>query len=142
MIILVAVNYWKKLYMKSYEKRMKGSKEEMVRIREVEEIDNLNGYSEELMEKVLEYLQMQEEQIFQNEKGEIEVYENADDVKSLLKYLKASRIDEDEVGYVDKLWFNDGMILTVWSIAPEGKGEIILMIPYEITPKSFLRSIE
>ena len=114
----------------------------MVRIREVEEIENLNGYSEELMEKVLEYLQMLEEQIFQNEKGEIEVYENADDVKSLLKYLKASWIDEDEVSYVDKLWFNDGMILTVWSIAPEGKGEIILMIPYEITPKSFLRSIE
>ena len=142
MIILVAVNYRKKIYMKSYEKRMRGRKEEMVRIREVEEIDNLNGYSEELMEKVLEYLQMQEEQIFQNEKGEIEVYENADDVKSLLKYLKASRIDEDEVGYVDKLWFNDGMIFTVWSIAPEGKGEIVLMIPYEITPKSFLRSIE
>ena len=128
--------------MKSYEKSKKGRGEEMIRIREVEEIENLNGYSEELMEKVLEYLQMLEEQIFQNEKGEIEVYENADDVKSLLKYLKASRIDEDEVSYVDKLWFNDGMIFTVWSIAPEGKGEIALMIPYEITPKSFLRSIE
>jgi len=141
-IILVAVNYWKKIYMKSYEKRMRGRKEEMVRIREVEEIENLNGYSEELMEKVLEFLQMLEEQIFQNEKGQIEVYESKDDVKSLLKYLKASRIDEDEVSYVDKLWFNDGMIFTVWSIAPEGKGEIVLMIPYEITPKSFLRSIE
>ena len=142
MIILVAVNYWKKIYMKSYEKRMRGRKEEMVRIREVEEIENLNGYSEELMERVLEYLQMLEEQIFQNEKGQIEVYENADDVKSLLKYLKASRIDEDEVSYVDKLWFIDGVVFTVWSIAPEGKGEIVLMIPYEITPKSFLRSIE
>jgi len=141
-IILVAVNYWKKIYMKSYEKRMRGRKEEMVRIREVEEIENLNGYSEELMERVLEYLQMLEEQIFQNEKGQIEVYENADDVKSLLKYLKASRIDEDEVSYVDKLWFIDGVVFTVWSIAPEGKGEIVLMIPYEITPKSFLRSIE
>lgn len=142
MIILVAVNYWKKIYMKSYEKRMRGRKEEMVRIREVEEIENLNGYSEELMERVLEYLQMLEEQIFQNEKGQIEVYENADDVKSLLKYLKASEIDEDEVSYADKLWFIDGVIFTVWSIAPEGKGEIVLMIPYEITPKSFLRSIE
>ena len=128
--------------MKSYEKRMKGSKEEMVRIREIEEIVNLNGYSEDLLEKVLEYLQVQEEQIFENEKGQIEVYENADDVKNLLKYLKTSKIDEDEVSYADKLWFNDGMILTVWSIAPEGKGEIVLMIPYEITPKSFLRSIE
>lgn len=142
MIILVAVNYWKKIYMKSYEKSKKGRGEEMIRIREVEEIKNLNGYSEDLMEKVFEYLQMLEEQIFQIEKGEVEVYENADDVKSLLKYLKASRIDEDEVSYVDKLWFNDGMIFTVWSIAPEGKGEIVLMIPYEITPKSFLRSIE
>lgn len=128
--------------MKSYEKSKKGRGEEMIRIREVEEIKNLNGYSEDLMEKVFEYLQMLEEQIFQIEKGEVEVYENADDVKSLLKYLKASRIDEDEVSYVDKLWFNDGMIFTVWSIAPEGKGEIVLMIPYEITPKSFLRSIE
>ena len=142
MIILVAVNYWKKIYMKSYEKRMRGRKEEMVRIRENEEIVNLNGYSEDLLEKVLEYLQVQEEQIFENEKGQIEVYENADDVKNLLKYLKTSKIDEDEVSYADKLWFNDGMILTVWSIAPEGKGEIVLMIPYEITPKSFLRSIE
>ncbi len=128
--------------MKSYEKSKKGRGEEMIRISEVEEIENLNGYSEDLMEKVSEYLQMLEEQIFQIEKGEVEVYENADDVKSLLKYLKASRIDEDEVSYVDKLWFNDGMIFTVWSIAPEGKGEIVLMIPYEITPKSFLRSIE
>ena len=128
--------------MKSYEKSKKGRGEEMIRIRVVEEIKNLNGYSEVLMEKVSEYLQMLEEQIFQIEKGEVEVYENADDMKSLLKYLKASRIDEDEVSYVDKLWFNDGMIFTVWSIAPEGKGEIVLMIPYEITPKSFLRSIE
>ena len=128
--------------MKSYEKSKKGRGEEMIRISEVEEIENLNGYSEDLMEKVFEYLQMLEEQIFQIEKGEVEVYENADDMKSLLKYLKASRIDEDEVSYVDKLWFNDGMIFTVWSIAPEGKGEIVLMIPYEITPKSFLRSIE
>ena len=128
--------------MKSYEKSKKGRGEEMIRIREVEEIKNLNGYSEDLMEKVSEYLQMLEEQIFQIEKGEVEVYENADDMKSLLKYLKASRIDEDEVSYVDKLWFNDGMIFTVWSIAPKGKGEIVLMIPYEITPKSFLRSIE
>ena len=128
--------------MKSYEKRVKGIKEGMVRIREVEEIENLNGYSEDLMEKVLEYLQMLEEQIIQNEKGQIEVYESKDDVKSLRKYLKASRIDEHEVSYVDKLWFIDGVIFTVWSIAPEGKGEIVLMIPYEITPKSFLRSIE
>lgn len=128
--------------MKSYEKSKKGRGEEMIRIREVEEIKNLNGYSEDLLEKVLEYLQMLEEQVFQKERGQIEVYETRDDVKSLLKYLKASRVDEDEVSYVDKLWFNDGMILTVWSIAPEGKGEIVLMIPYEITPKSFLRSIE
>ena len=128
--------------MKSYEKSKKGRGEEMIRIREVEEIKNLNGYSEDLLEKVLEYLQMLEEQVFQKERGQIEVYETRDDVKSLLKYLKASRIDEDEVSYVDKLWFIDGVIFTVWSIAPEGKGEIILMIPYEITPKSFLRSIE
>ena len=55
--------------MKSYEKSKKGRGEEMIRIREVEEIKNLNGYSEDLMEKVSEYLQMLEEQIFQIEKG-------------------------------------------------------------------------
>ena len=128
--------------MKSYEKRMKGREEEMVRIIEVDEIENLTGYSEDLMEKVLEYLQKLEEQIFQAKKGQVEVYENTEDVKSLLKYLKGSRIDEDEVSYVDKLWFTDGMIFTIWSIIPEGKRAMVLMIPYEITPKSFLRSIE
>ncbi|GEM_PF-4701261 len=54
-------------------------------------IENLNGYSEDLMKKVLEYLQMLEEQIFQNEKGQIEVYEKVDDVKSLIQGITSCK---------------------------------------------------
>lgn len=112
----------------------------MITIAEEKDIVLLEGYSEDLMEKVLRYLQMMKDDYYQEDRGHILVLENTEDVRNQRKFWKEEKI-EDQVSYVDKFWFSDGTIFTVWSVMEENL-EIVLMIPYEITPKDFLRSIQ